>query len=424
MQYARLASLRPLAASLVLVLAACGGGGIDGVPASGTSAEPTSFSIGGSASGLETGNAVTLQDNGGDDLAVSADGNFAFATAVTGPYAVTIGRQPLWQDCTVANGSGTATADVSGVSVNCAPYAAYVTTLAGNAGVAGTSDGTGSAASFFYPVGVAFDASGNAYVADSAYGLLRKITPAGVVTTLVASGLNTPWGVAVGPDGNIYVALYGANAIAKVTPDGTVTTFAGSGVSGSADGNGTAASFQIPTGVAFDRAGNLYVSELPGRIRKITPAGDVTTLVPASSGIGASYALAVDGDGVVYVPDFLNSQIWKVLPDGTLSVFAGTTPGSDDGPVATATFITPVSIAVGRDGAVYVGDYSPGTIRRISRAGVVSTIAGNASASGSTDGPATTVATLGGPTGLAFDAAGSLWFSDYNDFLVRKVGRP
>jgi sugar lactone lactonase YvrE len=437
MQHTHFASLRPLAASLALLLAACGGGGSGGNTATApdASAQAATFSIGGSASGLKTGNEVVLQNNGGDDLAVPADGNFAFATAVTGPYAVTIGRQPLWQDCTVANGSGTAAADVTSVSVSCTPYAAYVTTVAGSAGVYGPDDGTGAAAAFSEPAQVAIDASGNFYVGDIGNGL-RKVTPAGVVTT-VASGLNGPWGVAIGPDGNIYVALLGDNKILKVTPAGTITTFAGSGTAVDADGNGTSASFNMPSGLAFDRTGNLYVAEIAGSIRRITPAGDVTTLagtgVPGTAvdGVGTAatfgnlYGLAIDHAGVLYVPDFSNQTIRKVLPDGTVSTFAGTGAArTDDGPIATATFAYPISIALGPDGALYVGDYSPGTVRRISRTGFVSTLAGNGTTSGSADGPATSVATLSGPTGLAFDANGTLYFSDYNYALFRKLGRP
>jgi sugar lactone lactonase YvrE len=309
---------------------------------------------------------------------------------------------------------------VSSVSVTCAPYAAYVTTVAGSA--YGTTDGTGATASFADPAGMAADASGNFYSADNGSGLLRKITPGGVVTT-VASGLNGPWGVAVGPDGNFYVASLGLHTILKVTPAGAVTTFAGtSGVPGGADGNGTSASFDLPAGVAFDHAGNLYVSELAGRIRKITPAGDVSTLVPAGSGLGPVYTLAVDDGGVVYVPDIDNSKVWQVQPDGSLGTFAGSgTQGSADGPAASAEFNGPIGIALGRDGAVYVSDIWGNELRRIAN-GTVTTIAGTTT-SGNADGPATTGATLYGPMGMAFAADGTLYFSDYFGSLIRKLGR-
>lgn len=421
--------LRPALAGalLALALAACGGGG-DTPPAA-----PAAFTIAGSVAGLEPGNPVAVLNNGGDELTLGADGNFAFATAVTGAYAVTVGRQPFAQDCTVANAAGTAVADVADVRVNCAPYAAFVRTVAGD-GSAGGADGNGAAASFDSPRGLATDTAGNLYVSEWNGGRLRKVTPAGEVST-VATGLGAVFGVAVGSDGNFYVAQPNGRTILKVTPSGTVSTFAGSGVAATVNGNGTAAAFNTPTGVVFDRAGNLYVAEYWGHcIRKITPAGDVTTF--AGSGVqgatdgpaaAASFnhpnALAIDEDGALYVADSSNARIRKIAPDGLVSTLAGTgATGSGDGPAATATFRNPYGIAVGPEGAVYVADAGASKLRRISRTGVVSTIAGTG-AGGSTDGAATTVATLGTPAGLAFDAAGNLYFGDATIHKVRRLGR-
>jgi sugar lactone lactonase YvrE len=265
------------------------------------------------------------------------------------------------------------------------------------------------------------DASGNLYVIDYLDGL-RKVTPAGVVTT-VATGLSGAYGLAIGPDGNFYVSSVGQEKILKVTPGGTITAYAGSGAAANADGDATSASFLNPTGLAFDRAGNLYVAELGGGIRKITPAGDVTTL-PGTSGFYV-YSLVADDAGAVYAAAITDETIRKILPDGTVSIFAGSSGsiGSVDGPAATARFNSPVGLALGRDGALYVSDYGGHKIRRISASGVVSTIAGTGGI-GNTDGAATTVATLSGPFGLAFDAAGTLWFGDYVTGLIRKLGRP
>jgi secreted PhoX family phosphatase len=142
--------------------------------------------------------------------------------------------------------------------------------LAGVPSGIGSADGTGSAARFSYPKGVAVDGSGNVYVADYNNDTIRKVTPAGVVTTLAgspgvigsadgtgsAAQFNSPQGVAVDGSGNVYVADSGNSTIRKVTPAGVVTTLAGSaGVNGSADGTGSAARFNSPAGVAVDGSG-------------------------------------------------------------------------------------------------------------------------------------------------------------------------
>lgn len=421
-----------LALATCLLFAGCGGGSGGGNDASTPGRDAGAFSIGGTVTGLEAGDGVLLRNNGGDDLPVAADGNFAFATAVTGAYAVTIGRQPLWRDCAVADGSGTATADVTGVGVSCAPYVAYVSTEAGS-GANAEADGTGLAAAFYVPSGMAADDEGNLYVADQGGRTLRKIAPGNVVTTL-ASGLGQPGDVAIGPDGHLYVADGGANKILRITPDGTVTTYAGTGAGGADDGDRSTATFVYPFALAFDRGGNLYIADaLNHRIRKITPSGTVSTLAGTgmlgdADGPGATatfrypQGIAVDDGGFVYVADASNNKIRRIAPDGTVSTFAGSgLRGEDDGPGATARFREPFGLAFGRDGALYVADYENSKLRRISREGMVTTIAGTDS-SGTSDGPAST-ATLKGPIGVAFDRAGNLYFSTESNH-IRKLGRP
>ncbi|MBI4657525.1 MAG: hypothetical protein HY735_01540, partial [Verrucomicrobia bacterium] len=178
------------------------------------------------------------------------------------------------------------------------PYS--FTTLAGVASI-GSADGTSSAAKFNKPSGVAVDSSGNVYVADLVNNTIRKVTSAGVVTTLagLASSYATfadgtgsaarfayPSAVAVDDAGNVYVAEIGGNTIRKVTPAGVVATLAGSFQTvgftpegGSGDGTGSAARFDSPHGVAVDSAGNVYVADTANHtIRKVTSAGVVTTL--------------------------------------------------------------------------------------------------------------------------------------------------
>jgi sugar lactone lactonase YvrE len=173
---------------------------------------------------------------------------------------------------------------------------------------------------------VAVDADDNVYVADTTNHKIRKITPAGVVTTLAGAGtigsadgasgvaqFFGPNAVAVDSAGNVYVADTNNNRIRKVTPAGVVSTLAGS-TFGFADGTGAAAKFNEPFGVAVDGAGNVYVADSQNfRVRKVTPAGVVTTLAGAANdfadGVGTSarfslvYGIAIDTAGTIYVAD-------------------------------------------------------------------------------------------------------------------------
>jgi len=328
--------------------------------------------------------------------------------------------------------------------------AGVVTTLAGTAGVSGSTDGTGSAASFYYPARVATDASGNVYAADSGNNTIRKITPAGVVTTLAgtagASGsadgtgpearLNSPNGVATDVSGNVYVADYGNNTIRKITPAGVVTTLAGTaGMRGSNDGTGAESRFSNPDGVATDASGNVYVADSSNNtIRKITPAGVVTTLAGtagtrgSNDGTGAaasfngSRGVATDASGNVYVADSFNSAIRKITPAGVVTTLAGTpgVEGSVDGTGAAARFSGPRGVTLDASGNIYVADRTNQTIRKITPAGVVTTLAGTAGSLGIDDGTGA-AARFTFPYGLATDAGGNVYVTDSLNYTIRKV---
>ncbi|MHB8522121.1 MAG: NHL repeat-containing protein, partial [Limisphaerales bacterium] len=371
-------------------------------------------------------------------------------------------------------------ADTGNNTIRKVTPAGEVTTLAGLAGAGGSTDGTGAAARFVTPYGVAVESAGNVYVTDQVTSTIRKVTPAGVVTTL-AAGLNHPSGVAVDSAGNVYVAdtgnhtirkvtparvvttlaglagnpgsvdgtrsaarfnhpssvtvdragnLYVADSdnhtIRKVTPAGVVTTLAGrAGNSGSADGTGTAAQFKQPQGVAVDSAGNVYLADTGNNtIRKVTPAGEVTTLAGLAGGIGSAdgvgsgarfsqpRGVALDSAGNVYVADIHNNAIRKVTPAGMVTTLAGLAGyfnvGSADGTGSTARFNYPWGVAADSAGNVYVADTYNQTIREVTPAGVVTTLAGLAGSSGSADG-AGSVARFWGPSGVGLDSAGDVY---------------
>jgi hypothetical protein len=301
--------------------------------------------------------------------------------------------------------------------------AGAVTILSGTSGQTGTADGTGAAAQFNDPSGLAAAGDGTLAVADTANGTIRRITAAGAVTTLAgsttsrgnadgtgaAATFSAPTGLAQDAGGNLYVADATNHTLRRVTAAGAVTTFAGSaGVSGSADGTGANARFNHPTGVAVDAGGNVYVADTTNNtIRKITSAGVVTTLAGlagvsgSSDGSGSAAlfnrpgGLAVDGSGNLYVADTGNSTIRRITPSGTVSTYAGLVgvAGLKDGPRTDCWFNQPQDVAVDAAGVVYVADTGNATIRRIAADGTVTaptltagTSSGDSGSSGSSGG--------------------------------------
>lgn len=313
-----------------------------------------------------------------------------------------------------------------------------VTSLAGS--IPGYANGIGVSAQFSNPNGVATDTEGNVYVADTSNSKIRKITPAGIVSTLAGSTqgfadgagatakFSNPIGVATDAAGNVYVADTYNSKIRKITPDGMVSTIAGS-TQGFADGIGDVARFALPYRIAIDAADNIYVADTGNyKIRKITPAGMVSTTAGSTQGfadgIGSAarfsgvQGIAVDTDGNVYVTDSSNYKIRKITPDGMVSTLAGSTQGFADGIGTQAQFYSPQGVTTDVSGNVYVADSNNYKIRKITPTGLVTTIAG--STVGFADG-------IGGvaqfiyPTGLATDAVGNLYVADYGNHKIRKI---
>lgn len=327
--------------------------------------------------------------------------------------------------------------------------AATVSTLAGTALVSGSTDGTGAAARFNRPYNITTDGT-NMYVTDNVNNTIRKIViSTGVVTTLagtagvsgstdgigVAAKFNFPTGITT--DGtNVFVADSSNNTIRKIViSTGTVTTLAGTaGVTGHADGTGSAATFYGPSGITTDGA-NLYVSEgLNSLIRQIViSTGTVTTLAGTAGvwghadGTGSAatfnlpYGITTDGTNL-YVADTINATIRKiVISSGVVTTMAGTalSTGYVDATGAAARFNYPNGMAT--DGTnLYVGECVNHTVRKIVLAtGAVTTLAGSSVTSGHADGVGT-AATFINPCGVTSDGA-NLYVTDTDNFTVRRI---
>lgn len=247
-----------------------------------------------------------------------------------------------------------------------------------SAGVVSTFAGAGGT-TFNGPVGVALDSGGNVYVADENNNEIEKITPAGAVSVFAGStapgnldGTGTaarfhgPKGVAVDSLGNVWVADANNNEIRKITPSGVVTTWAGTGSAGSANGSGTSASFNNPIGIAVDSSGNLYVADYGNNeIREINSSDVVSSFVPASAGLVGPYGVAIDSGGNAYVTDSGNQEIRMVTPNGVVTTLAGGSLGHVNGTGSAAQFNFPVGIVVDASGNLYVGDFGNNEIRKL-----------------------------------------------------------
>ena len=332
-------------------------------------------------------------------------------------------------------------ADAGNDTIRKVTSAGVVTTLAGTEQMAGTNDGTGSAARFNQPYGVAVDNVGNVYVADSYNFTIRKITTNGVVTTIAgragnygsSNGIATngaqflyPYGVAIDSSSNIYVADTSNHKIRKIA-NGSVTTLAGSGSPGTNNGTGTNAQFYYPYGLATDNAGNVYVADTYNSlVRKITTNGVVTTMGGnASPAFNYPSGIAVDSATNIYVADYDNQIIRVITPGGEVYTLAGELElyGDGDGISLDATFYNPWGVAVDSATNVYVGDSYNGNVRKITftnSAWNVSTLAGPDESYGLVDGPAAQ-ARFHQPNGVAVDGATNLYVADYYNNCIREV---
>lgn len=327
-------------------------------------------------------------------------------------------------------------------------YAQQVTTVAGGAGIPGFQDGSGLAARFNEPHAVAADRNGNIFVADRLNHRIRKVNAAGFVSTYAGSGaiggtdgpaltatFNEPWGIACDTLGNVYVADTKNYKIRKIDNAGMVTTLAGVGVFGTTNGAASLARFGFPVGITVTPNGNtIYVSDYNTHtIRKIEN-GQVSTMAGTvfisgmSDGVGTiatfnhPYGLSLGVTGDVLIADEWNSIIRKMSPAGVVTTIAGNgIPGVLDGSAMNAQFKFPASVCIDAMGTIFVADALNHTIRKLSTSGIVSTYAGAAGTSGAVNGNAS-IARFNKPSAVCynkFDQA--LYIGDNANQLLRRI---
>jgi sugar lactone lactonase YvrE len=242
--------------------------------------------------------------------------------------------------------------------------------------------------------------------------------------------LDSPSAIAVDKSGNVVIADTSDNRIVRLSPKGAMSIAAGSGARGYRDGSATEAQFDSPIGVAVDDAGDIFVADTYNdRIRKISPDGMVSTVAGSGTpgaqdgnGLAASFdtpcGVAVDKAGNIFVADAENNSIRKITPDSTVTLFAGGARGRQDGKGPDATFDHPCGIVITHDGFLFITDESSGLIREITPDADVTTVAGSAPGFRNSVGKK---ARFNGPSGVAVDPAGNLYIADRDNYLIRKI---
>ena len=261
-----------------------------------------------------------------------------------------------------------------------------VSTVAGNPqGIAGYGDGQDTTAFFNYPDGLAIDSAGNLFVGDLYNSAIRKITPSGMVSTVYQNLTETfdPQTLFFDKAGNLIFALQYGYQIVKLSPSGVLTTIAGTNnVPGYADGVGAAALFDSPTDSRMDASGNLIIADaLNNEIRKIAPDGTVTTIAgkyndpvlyanghDTTARFNFPTGVEISQSGVIYIVDLLNNDIRKMMPDGTVSLVAGSptqAAGNADGIFTAAQFDEPCYMRIDKTGVGYIAEWGLGGASRI-----------------------------------------------------------
>ena len=312
-----------------------------------------------------------------------------------------------------------------------------LTVVAGN-GLSGFGGdgGPGPSAQLNYVHCIALDSSGNLYIADTNNNRIRKVTAAGIITTVAGTGawgsrgdggvatsaqLAAPRGVAVDQAGNIFLADSGNDVIRIVTTDGIISRVAGNGTRGLSGDNGPATSAQLsyPVGVAVDANGTLFIADrYNNRIRMVNSSGVIITLIAAP--VSDPRSVAVDNAGNVFVSDSGNNRVRMISPGGAVTTIAGGTAGfsGDGGPATAARLALPIQVAADGTGNVFIADRGNYRVRRVNANGIIDTVAGT-----SDDGRSASLAQLNFPNVIAVDGAGNLFIADTDSQRIRMINR-
>lgn len=352
-------------------------------------------------------------------------------------------------------------ADAGNHVVRMVDTSGIISTFAGNGTSGNTGDGTpATAAELNTPAGLAFDDTGNLYICDHGANVIRKVRITGtttIISTIAGTGtagyngdaipaitaqLNNPWQIAVDTLENIYVCDLLNSRIRKISPAGIITTVVGTGTPGYAGDGGlaTAATITGPVGIIVNRMGQLFFTDgAADEIRRV--ANDTITHVAgvplantyAGNGVPATSAslygpncITMDHSGNIYFSDNLNNLVRKVNPMDIITTISGTIDSffcGDDGPALTAELDSPMAAAFDDTGNIYIADYGNNCIRIVHPSGSISTFAGDALAGPgySGDGGPATSAKLNHPKGVAVDAAANVYISDAGNSCIRVV---